>query len=82
MFENIDYGSYPQHSDLNNLTIEYKQRLFTKRPIDFCTNNSVEMLKVSLIEQFLDNRRYKSNPQNADFNVDLQDGDYIIYKIG
>ena len=39
--------------------------LFIKLPIDRLTHNSIEMLKVSLIKLLLDNRRYKSNPQNA-----------------
>ena len=40
--------------------------MFTKQPIDCLTDNSVEMVKVSLIGQSLDNRRYGSNHQNYD----------------
>ena len=41
--------------------------LFTKRPIDSLTDNIVEGLKVLFIRRLLDNRIYKSNPQNANF---------------
>ena len=49
------------------LTVEYKKMLFTKQPIDSLTDNSVERLKVNLTKQSLDNRIYKSNPQNSNF---------------
>ena len=75
MLENKKYGSYPQTSDFNNLPIEYKQRLFTKRPIYILTDNSVESLKVSSIELLLDNRRYKSNNGSAHFDDLPFDGD-------
>ena len=42
-------------SILNNLRIEYEQRLFTKLLIDSLIDNIVEMLKVSLIKRLLDN---------------------------
>ena len=58
IFENIKYDSYPQDNDFNDLPIEYEQRLFPKLPIYCLTNNIVEMLKVSLIKQSLDNRIY------------------------
>ena len=57
------------------MPIKYKQRLFTKQPIDSLTNNSLKMLKVSLIKQSLDNRIYKSSYQNYDFNDLPFDGD-------
>ena len=62
-FEIIEYGSYPQNADFNDLPIEYKQRLFTKRPIDRLTDNILEGLKVSSTEGLLDNRIYESNPK-------------------
>ena len=56
-FENINYGSYHQNADFDNLTIEYKQRLLTKLPIYNLTHNGVETLKVSPIKQYLYNRK-------------------------
>ena len=53
---------------LKNLPIVYKQSMFTERPINHLIDNKVEMLKDSLIEQLLDNRRYKINPRNIDFD--------------
>ena len=41
--------------------------LSTKKLIDRLTDNSVEILKVSLIERLLDNRIYEINPQHSDF---------------
>ena len=40
---------------------------FVEVPIYIVTNNIVERLKVSSIERWLDNIRYESNPQNANF---------------
>ena len=56
-FENIMYGGYTQNDYFNDLLIKYKQKLFTKLPIDFLTGNKVEMFKVVLIEQLFDNIR-------------------------
>ena len=42
--------------------------MFTEQPIDCLTDNKVESLRVGLIEQFFDNRRYEINSQNSDFN--------------
>ena len=67
-FENINYVSYPQNADFDDLPIECKQRFFTKRPINRLTDNSVERLKFSQIKLSLDNIIYKSNPQNTDFD--------------
>ena len=67
-FENTNYGSYPQNDDFNYLPIEYELRFFTKWPIYCLTNNIVEKLKISSIEQLVDNRIYESNPWNADFD--------------
>ena len=74
-FENIKYGSYSQNARFDNLSIEYKQSLFTKRPIDVLTNNSVEILKVNSIKLFLDNKICKRNNQNANFYDLPFDGD-------
>ena len=68
MFENIKYDNYPQNADFDDLPIEYKQRLFTKLPIDLLTDNSVERLKVSLIERSFDNRIYEINTRNTYFD--------------
>ena len=76
--ENIKYDSYTQNTDFDDLTIEYKQRLFTKHPIDILNNISVERLKVSSIEMFLDNRIYESNPKNSDFYDLPCDGDEML----
>ena len=57
------------------MSIEYEQRLFTKQPIDFWTDNIVERLKVSLIEKTFDNWMYEINPLNADFDDLRFDGD-------
>ena len=54
--------------DFDYLPIEYEQRVSTKVTIDCLTNNRVEKLKVSLIEQLFDNVIYESNPQNVDFD--------------
>ena len=35
--------------------------------MDSLTDNKVERLKVSLIKQTLDNRKYKCNPRNSDY---------------
>ena len=48
--------------------------MFKKQPINCLYDNIVEMLKVSQIEQLLDNIIYKSNPQNDKFD-DLNFGD-------
>ena len=74
-FENITYGSCPKNEDLNNLSIEYKKSLFTERPIDNLTDNSLEMLKVNFIERLLDNIIYESNPRNYYLNELPFDGD-------
>ena len=42
--------------------------LSKKLPIYCLTYNKVESLKVSLIKLSFDNRIYKSNPRNADFD--------------
>ena len=55
-----------KNTGFGDLPIEYKQRLFTKRPIDCLTDNSVEIFKFDFIERLLDNRRYKGNPLNSD----------------
>ena len=68
MFENIKYDSYPQNYDSDDLPIEYKQRLFVEKPICHLTDNKVEKLNISSIKLSLDNRRYKSNPQNYDYD--------------
>ena len=86
LFENKQYGSYPQNSNFDGFTIEYKPRLFTELPMDRLTNNKVERVKVGSIEQLLDNRGYESNNRNAGFdyyllmvmNGWLLDNDYII----
>ena len=75
MFQNIKYGSYPWNFDFNELPIEYKQRLFTKLPIDHLRDNIVERFKVSSIKQSFDNRIYESNTQNFDFGELLFGGD-------
>ena len=51
------YGGYTQNDYFNDLLIKYKQKSFTKLPIDFLTGNKVEMFKVVLIEQLFDNIR-------------------------
>ena len=75
MEQNKKYGSYPQNNDVNDLPIEHKQRLFTKRPIYCLTYISVERLKVSLIKKSLYNRRYESNTRNEYFKNLPFDGD-------
>ena len=77
-FENIKYVSYPQNADFDDLSIEYKQNLFTKRPIDCLTDNNVEILKVVLIEQSLDYRRYTSNIQKYNFGDLPFDGNEML----
>ena len=67
-FENIKHGSYPHNAYLNDIPIEYKQRLPTKLPTDCLTNNSVERLNVNLVEWLLDNIIHEINPQNPDFD--------------
>ena len=52
----------------NDLPIQYEQRLFTKTPIDNLTDNILETLKISSINQPFDDRIYEINTQNADFN--------------
>ena len=69
------YGSYLLNVDFNDLPIEYKQRLFTKQPIDRLTNDIVEKLKVSSIRRSFHNIIYESNPQNSDFYYLPFDGD-------
>ena len=71
LFENKQYGSYPQNSNFDGFTIEYKPRLFTELPMDRLTNNKVERVKVGSIEQLLDNRGYESNNRNAGFDYYL-----------
>ena len=44
-----------KYYDFINLPIEYEQRFFIKSLIYCLTDNIVEMLKVSLIEQLFDN---------------------------
>ena len=56
------------NADVDNLPIEYKQRLLTEKPIYRFTNNLVEMLKASSIKLSLDNRGYNSNHRNEYFN--------------
>ena len=68
MFENRKFGIYPQNTGFDDLTIEYKLRLFTRQPIDCLNGNKVEGMKVSLIGQSLDNRIYENNPRNTGFN--------------
>ena len=51
------------------------KKLLKKWPIDHLNDNIVEKLKVSLIEQFLDNIIYESNHLNVDFNDLPFDGD-------
>ena len=51
------------------------KKLLKKLPIDHLNDNIVEKLKVSLIEQFLDNIIYESNHLNVDFNDLPFDGD-------
>ena len=75
MLENIKYGNYTQYSGFGDLPIEYLKKLLTKLPIHFLPDNSVERLKVTLIERLLDNIIYVSNPQNADFGDLPSDGD-------
>ena len=41
VFENMKYGIYPWNANFDDLPIEYEQRLFTKWPIDFLTNDTV-----------------------------------------
>ena len=65
-FENWKFGSYPINDALNDLTFEYEQRLFTKRPIGCLIDDIVEILKVSSIEQFFDDWIYVGNPWNYD----------------
>ena len=75
LFENTKNGSYPHNSDFYDFLIEYKQSLFTYLTIDCITNNKVERLKVGSIKGSLDDRRYKSNHQNSDFDDLPFDGD-------
>ena len=74
-FKNIGYGSYPWNADLNELSIEYEQILFTKQPKDRLTNNITERLKVSSIRRWFDNRIYKMNHQNTYLDELPFDGD-------
>ena len=75
MFEIIKYDSYAKNADFGNFPVEYKQECFSKLPIDCLTDNKVERLKVSLIKQSLDNRRYKSNPWDNNSDDLPFDGD-------
>ena len=77
-FDNIEYVSYPKISYFGDLPIEYEQRLFTKQPIDFLSDSIIERLKVSLIEQYFDNRIYASTPWNAYFGYLPFDGGNIL----
>ena len=79
--DKIKYGGYPQDSIFDDLPIEYKQSLFTKRPIDNLTDNSVERLKVSSVEWSLGNKIYKSNHQNADLDDLPWNGDERLIAI-
>ena len=74
-FDNQEYGSYPWNTYFGDWPVEYKQRLFTKLPIDNLTNNIVENLIFSSIKLLFDNWMYKINPQNDDFNDFYFDGD-------
>ena len=56
--------------------------LFTQQKIYCLTYNKVEMLKVSSIKWLLDNRRYESNPRNANFDDLPFDGDEILITRG
>ena len=49
--------------------------MFIERPIYRLTDNKVKGLKVSFIEQSLNNRRYEINPQNENFDDLPFDGD-------
>ena len=61
--------------------------LFTKRPIDFLTNNIVERLRVSSIKILFDKWMYESSHQNSKFDDLAFDGDerlitrWRIYRI-
>ena len=68
LFENINDDSYPQNDDFDYLPIKYEQRLFKKQPIYCLTGNSVEILKISLIEWLICNIIYRINPWNANFD--------------
>ena len=57
LFEKIKYYRCSKNSFFDGLSIEYKQRLFTKQPIDCLTDNKVVKLRVSFIKLYLDNRR-------------------------
>ena len=87
MFDNIKYGSYPRNYDSDDLPIEYKQSLFTKKSIHSLTDNIVEILKVSSIKRSLYNIIYKSIALNSDFYDLPFDGDErliarrLIYRI-
>ena len=80
-FKNINYGSYTQDPDVNDLPIEYKQRVFTEQIIIFLDDKKIERLKVSSIEWSLDNIRYKSNNWNTNFNDIPVDGDERLTEI-
>ena len=61
IFLNINYSSYFKILFSATYLLNIKG-LFTKQPIDCLTDNTVERLKVGLIGQSFDNRRYKINP--------------------
>ena len=52
--------------------------MITKRPNNCLTNNIVETLKVSSIDQLFDNLMYVRNPQNANFDDLPFDGDQVL----
>ena len=61
--------------DFGDLHIEHEQNVFTKQPIYNLTKNIVEMLNISSIKLYFDNRIYESNPQNSNFDDLRFDGD-------
>ena len=70
-----------QNADFDDLPIEYEKKLFAKRQIDCLTGNILERLKVSLIKRSFDNRIYKTNPRNDDFDYLTFDGDERLITI-
>ena len=52
--------------------------MFTERPIYRWTYNKEEGFKFSLLKQLLENRRYKSDPRNANFDGLTFDGDEML----
>ena len=79
-FETIKYGSYPQNADFDDLPIEYQQRLLTQQKIDGLIDNKLENLKVISIEKSLDNRRYKINNWNVNFDDLIFDCDEMLIR--